>query len=468
MMMRLSEAAKATGAALAGSDVAFDSVATDSRTLRTGALFVALRGERFDGHAFIAQALAQGAAAVMVERGAAADAGASDGHVPRLVVDDTRKALGALAAWWRARFTLPLVALTGSSGKTTVKEMLAGILRAACGDEASESAVLATRGNLNNDIGVPLMLLELNAAHRYAVIEMGMNHAEEIRYLARLAAPDVALVNNAGRAHIEFLGSEEAIARAKGELFEELKADGTAVINADDRFAPLWRELAKDRKQIEFGIDKPAAVTAKYALRFPESEIVVRMPRGEASARLRAPGLHNVRNALAAAAAASALDIAPRAVAAGLSRFTGIKGRLQLKRAASGATLIDDTYNANPDSVRAAIELLARAPGSRLLVLGDMGELGPEAPRFHAEVGEAARVAGIDALITLGEHSAHAARAFGAGARHYTRIEELLDDLGHRLQPDVTALVKGSRFMRMERVVEAFAGPREAQGAAKT
>jgi UDP-N-acetylmuramoyl-tripeptide--D-alanyl-D-alanine ligase len=460
-MMLLSEAAAATGAGLRGSDIAFDSVGTDSRALAARALFVALKGDRFDGHDFIRQAIAGGAVAAMVQESESRNQDPrSNDRIPRLVVDDTRKALGRLAAYWRARFTLPLVALTGSSGKTTVKEMLAGILREACAAQSPapdpDSGVLATRGNLNNDIGVPLMLLELKPTHRYAVIEMGMNHAEEIRYLARIAAPVVALVNNAGRAHLEFFASEEAIARAKGELFEELGADGTAVINADDRFAALWRELARGRRQIDFGTEKPAAVTATYALRYLESEIVVKMPRGEAGARLRAPGLHNVKNALAAAAAASALDIAPQAVAAGLGRFCGIKGRLQKKAARGGATLIDDTYNANPDSVRAAIALLAQAPGTRLLVLGDMGELGPEAPRFHAEIGEAAHLAGIDRLLTLGELSAHAARAFGRRARHFPRIEELLAEIENLLGPEVTLLVKGSRFMRMERVVQSF------------
>ncbi|MBI4205892.1 MAG: UDP-N-acetylmuramoyl-tripeptide--D-alanyl-D-alanine ligase [Betaproteobacteria bacterium] len=468
-MMRLSEAAAATGAELRGSDIAFDSVGTDTRTLAPRALFVALRGDRFDGHDFIPQAAEQGATAAMVHEAGSRieDRGLSD-RLALLVVDDTRRALGRLAAHWRRKFTMPLVALTGSSGKTTVKEMLAGILREACAAQSSildpESCVLATRGNLNNDIGVPLMLLELKPAHRYAVIEMGMNHAGEIRYLTQLASPDVALVNNAGHAHMEFFRSEEAIARAKGELFEELKAEGTAVINADDRFAALWRELAAGRRQIDFGTEKAAAVTATYALHYLESEIVVKMPRGEAGATLKAPGLHNVKNALAAAAAAAALDIAPQTVAAGLGRFAGIKSRLQKKAALNGATLIDDTYNANPDSVRAAIALLAQAPGSRLLVLGDMGELGPDAPRFHTEIGQAARVAGVDRLLTLGELSAHAARAFGAGARHFPRIEDLLAEIENLLGPQVTMLVKGSRFMRMERVVKAFAVEGEARG----
>ena len=461
-MMSLSAAARETEAELRGPDITFDSVATDTRTLAPCALFVALKGDRFDGHQFVAQAQAAGAVAAMVEEAGLSkqDRGSSN-RLSLLIVADTRKALGRLAAYWRGRFTLPLVGLTGSSGKTTVKEMLAGILREACAAQSSildsESCVLATRGNLNNDIGVPLMLLELNPNHRFAVIEMGMNHAGEIRYLTRLAAPDVALVNNAGRAHLEFFASEEAIARAKGELYQDLKAVGTAVINADERFAPLWRELAAGRKQIDFGIGCEATVTATYALRYLESEIVVKMPRGEAGATLKAPGLHNVKNALAAAAAATALDIGPQAVTAGLARFTGMKGRLQKKPGLNGATLIDDSYNANPESVRAAIAVLAQAPGRKLLVMGDMGELGPDAPRLHAETGEAARVAGIDHLLTLGELSAHAARAFGGAARHFSRIEDLLAEIENLLEPGVTALVKGSRFMQMERVTKAFA-----------
>jgi UDP-N-acetylmuramoyl-tripeptide--D-alanyl-D-alanine ligase len=468
-MMSLSEAASAMGAELRGPDTGFDGVGTDTRTLAPRALFVALKGDRFDGHGFIPQAQACGAIAAVVQEAGLKNRGEGlRNQLSLLIVDDTRKALGRLAAYWRSRFTMPLVALTGSSGKTSVKEMLAGILRAACAAKSPvidpESSVLATRGNLNNDIGVPLMLLELNPSHRFAVIEMGMNHAGEIRHLTQVAAPEVALVNNAGRAHMEFLGSEEAIARAKGEVYETLKADGVAVINADERFAPLWRSLAAGRKQIEFGIDHEAAVTATYALRYLESEIVVKMPRGEAGATLRAPGLHNVKNALAAAAAASALDIAPQAVTAGLERFAGMGGRLQKKPGLDGATLIDDTYNANPESVRAAIAVLAQAPNRKLLVLGDMGELGPQAPGLHTEIGEEARMGGVDLLFTLGELSAHAARAFGSGGRHFLRIEELLAEIENLLAPDVTMLVKGSRFMAMERVIKAFALAGEATG----
>ena len=468
-MMRLSEAARAIPAELRGEDRAFDAVGTDTRALSPQALFVALTGDRYDGHDFIAQAVQRRAAGALVQKSGlrVEDRGLSD-RLPLLIVDDTRKSLGTLAAYWRNKFDMPLVALTGSNGKTTVKEMLASILREACSTQSSildpQSCVLATRGNLNNDIGVPLTLLELNAGHRYAVIEMGMNHAGEIRTLARLAAPDVALINNAGTAHVEFLGSVEAVARAKGEIVEGLKPEGTAVINADDRYAGLWRELAGGRRVVDFGIERRAAVSATYQLRWLESEIVLKTPQGEARTVLKAPGLHNVRNALAASAAAVALKVPAPAIAKGLARFSGTKGRLQKKAGVHGATLIDDTYNANPDSARAAIAVLAQAPGKRLLVLGDMGELGPDAAEMHAEVGRCARESGVERLLTLGELSAHAARAFGPGARHYTRIEDLLAEIENALAPDVAVLIKGSRFMQMERVVAALADDGEERG----
>ena len=466
-MMRVAEAAKVLEARLRGGDLPFGSVSTDTRTLKPGSLFVALRGDRYDGHRFLAAAAEAGAAAAMVD--ASADPGQQP-PLPLLVVDDTRRALGRLAAHWRSRFKMPVVALTGSSGKTTVKEMLAAILRHAASaglpGEAPKDPILATRGNLNNDIGLPLMLLELTHEHRYAVLEMGMNHEGEIRYLAELADPDVALVTNAGRAHIEFLGSEQAIARAKGEIFETLRPEATAVINADDRFAPLWRELTVGKRRVEFGIDQAATVTGSFRLNELDSEIVLKTPRGQASALLSAPGVHNVRNALAASAAAVALDIPVNVIAAGLERFSGIKGRLQRKRGLKGAMLIDDTYNANPESVRAAIAVLAQAPGRTILVLGDMGELGGEAPKLHAELGACAREAGIDLMLTLGEHSAGAAKAFGAHAQHFSRIEDLEAELESALTSGVTVLVKGSRFMQMERVVHAFAvdEQREARG----
>ena len=456
-MMRLSEAAAVLGAKVNGADVRFTGVSTDTRTLAKGDLFVALRGERFDAAAFLEQARAGGAVAAMVQAGTADVANAP---LPTIVVDDTRLALGRLAGHWRRRFELKLVAVTGSSGKTSVKEMLAAILRAAAGENGTAAqatpAVLATRGNLNNDIGMPLTLLELDAGHRYAVIEMGMSHAGEISYLSKLAAPDVAVITNAGRAHIEFLGSEEAIARAKGEIYEGLKPEGTAVLNADDPFAAMWRELAGARRRVEFGLDPAACVSATFRARALESEIALTTPAGAANATLRAPGAHNVVNALAAAAAAVALDVPVSAIAAGLERYPGVKGRLQAKRAASGATVIDDTYNANPESMRAAISVLAQSPGRRLLVLGDMGELGAHAPELHAELGTYAREAGVDRLYTLGDASARTAGTFGGGSKHYTRIEELISELERELGPDATVLVKGSRFMKMERVVEAL------------
>jgi UDP-N-acetylmuramoyl-tripeptide--D-alanyl-D-alanine ligase len=450
-MMRLSEAARAIPAELQGEDRAFETISTDTRTLGPRALFVALKGERFDGHAFLDQAARQQAAGALVEKSGIETRGTAP-ELPLLIVEDSRLALGKLAANWRGRFSMPLIALTGSNGKTTVKEMLASILRAA----SAEDAVLATRGNLNNDIGVPLTLLELKPDHRYAVIEMGMNHAGEIRYLARLAAPEVALINNAAAAHIEFFGSVEGIARAKGEIFEGLKPGGTAVINADDHHAGLWRELAGGRRIVDFGLSRGAEVSATYRLRWLESEIVVKTPLGEARAVLKAPGLHNVRNALAASAAAVALKVPAQAIARGLERYAGVKGRLQQKAGLNGATLIDDTYNANPESARAAIAVLAQAPGEKLLVLGDMGELGSGAAEMHAEIGRYAREQGVGRLFALGEHAAHAAQAFGAGARHFTRIEDLLAEAENALAPGVTALVKGSRFMQMERVVKRF------------
>ena len=445
-MMRVSQAAQALGAPFHGNDVEFGAVGTDSRTLGHGDLFVALKGERFDGHAFIAEAATAGAAAALVEH--ADDAVA----LPQIVVENTTRALGRLGNFWRRRFKVALVALTGSSGKTTVKEMLAAMLRAAAGDDA----VLATRGNLNNHIGVPLTLLELRGEHRYAVIEMGMNHAGEISYLTRLAEPDVALIINAGAAHLKYLGSIEAIARAKGEIFEGLKDGGVAVFSADDRFAPLWRRFADGRRQLEFGIEAKSAVTATYRLRQFDSEIVLKTPLGEVAATVPVPGLHNVRNALAASAAASALEVPTATIATGLARFRGSKGRLQRKRGINGIVVIDDSYNANPDSVRAAVDVLAALPGKKILVLGDMGELGDEAAVLHARIGDYARAAGLDELFTLGGLSAHAARTFGAAARPFMQIRELLAALMPSLAPQTTLLVKGSRFMHMERVVEAL------------
>ncbi len=442
IIVQLHEAAHALNAVAIGADVAFDTVASDSRALPKGCLFVALKGPRFDGHAYAARALAEGAAAVMVEAAAGLDL------APALVVEDSRLGLGRLAAWHRSRMPARVVAITGSNGKTTVKEMLAAICAAAVGGDA----VLATAGNLNNDIGMPLTLLRLTPAHRYAAIEMGMNHPGEIAYMTDLARPDVALVNNALRAHLEGLGSVEAVACAKGEIYAGLEEDGIAIVNADDPHAGMWRELAGGRKVLSFGF----AVSADVRIVADAERLILEMPAGRVDTTLAVPGEHNLRNAAAAATAALALGIPLDAVARGLAAYGGSKGRLQAHPCILGATLIDDSYNANPDSVLAAIQVLAARSGTRILVLGDMGELGPEAARLHREVGERARAAGIDRLLCLGELSINMVAGFGEGAMHFERIEELLAEIECALGAEVTILVKGSRFMKMERVAQSF------------
>jgi UDP-N-acetylmuramoyl-tripeptide--D-alanyl-D-alanine ligase len=442
-MMLLSEAAKAMQAIFLGADVAFTSVGTDSRNITKGQLFVALKGENFDGHGFAAKAIAQGAAAVLISDKAL-------NVQPAILVDDTCQSLGELAAYWRSKFDIPLAAVTGSNGKTTVKEMLASILRAAC-DQSDE--VLATVGNLNNHIGLPLTLLKLNARHRYAVAEMGMNHTGEISYLSNIGKPTVALINNAGNAHIGELGSFEAIARAKGEIFEGLTADGTAVINADDVFAPLWLDLAGKRKTITFGLKNKADVTAQYQLHASASELELTTPKGTVKVSLPTPGLHNVMNALAATAAALAMGVSLQAIASGLENYSGVNGRLQQKSGLNGAVVIDDTYNANPMSMKVAIDVLMAMPGEKVLVLGDMGELGDNATEMHAEIGSYAKASGLKSLLVLGDMSAEMAKAFGAGAQHYATPQALVADLLVQMKEGTSVLVKGSRFMAMERVV---------------
>jgi UDP-N-acetylmuramoyl-tripeptide--D-alanyl-D-alanine ligase len=440
-MLDLDTAAAEIRAGRRGPNATFLGVTTDSRQVARGDLFVALRGERFDGHGFVDTALERGAAGAMV-----ADAEqVRTRNAGLILVDDTLAALGQLAAAWRARFTLPLVAVTGSNGKTTVKDMIAAVLRA----HAGEDAVLATSGNLNNAIGMPLMLLRLRSQHRFAVLEMGMNHLGEIRYLTQLAAPGVALITNAGTAHIGELGSREAIAQAKGEIYEGLR-EGIAVINADDRFADYWRGLNAGRSTIDFGLQQQAQVRG----RVEGDELVVQTPAQTYRVRLQVPGEHNQRNALAACAVAHALRVPAAAVVAGLSEFTGTKGRLQVKPGLARSRIVDDTYNANPDSVLAAIAVLARSPGTRILVLGDMGELGPDARALHADVGVAARRARIDRVLTLGSLSAAAGAAFGAAAEHFEDVDAMCAKLVPMLDGNTTVLVKGSRFMRMERVVE--------------
>ena len=450
-MMTLGELARLIpGSTLLGNpEQAFEQISTDTRNLPPGSVFFALKGERFDAHDFADQAVAGGALALVVERPLEQD-------TPQIVVPDTRLALGAAAAGWRARFALPVIAVTGSNGKTTVTQMLASILAAAAGGEGR----LATRGNLNNDIGLPLTLFRLRPEHRYAVVELGMNHPGEIDYLARIAQPTVALVNNAQREHQEFMGTVEATAHENGATIAALPAAGVAVFPADDACAPIWRELTGPRRSLDFGCHQPAAVTARHEPIPGGMRLKLRTPAGEFGIALRLVGAHNAHNATAAAAAALAAGIDVAAIRQGLESFTPVAGRGVIRRTANGATLIDDTYNANPDSVRAAIDLLATLEGPGILVLGDMGEVGERGPGFHAEIGVYARERGLTALLGLGELTRHAVSAFNTGghggATHFAALEELTEGVRQLATPATTLLVKGSRFMKMERVVQAL------------
>jgi len=450
-MMSLAEAAGAMGARVRGGPNAggsdalrFLGVSTDTRSVGRDQLFVAIRGERFDGHDFLAMAKERGAVAALVDEKHAGGA-----PLPLLVADDTRRALGRLSRNWRLRFAPTVIAITGSNGKTTTKEMLASILR----QHAGEGGAHATRGNLNTDIGVSMTLLGLRASHRYCAIELGMNHPGEIALLADIARPDIALVNNAQREHLEFMQSVEAVAAENASVFEALPDKGIAVLNGEDPMAGVFRQKAGRRRRVEFGI-QAGEVTGRYVLKPLQSEIVLRTPSGEAQATLSIPGLHNVRNALAAAACAHAAGVTAESIGAGLGAFLPYAGRLQVKKTAAGATLIDDSYNANPDSVRAAIDVLASCRGPTALVLGDMGEVGEQGPEFHAEVGRYARERGVSLLLALGAASPAAVKAFGDGGRHFDAIEKLID----ATRGVATILVKGSRFMKMERVVAALAG----------
>ncbi|MDR3379135.1 UDP-N-acetylmuramoyl-tripeptide--D-alanyl-D-alanine ligase [Cupriavidus basilensis] len=447
------------GARLSGPDGAggraFARVLTDSRMVQPGDLFVALKGERFNAHDFLADVVARGAAAVLVDREPDAALG-----IPAIVVPDTRLALGQLAAGWRRRFSLPAVAVTGSNGKTTVKEMIAAIFAAAVG----EGARLATGGNLNNDIGLPLTVLRLSAAHRLAVLELGMNHPGETVYLASIAQPTVAVVTNAQREHQEFMVNVEAVAHEHAAAIAALPADGVAVFPLDAEgggaHAGIWRQAAGARRVLSFGLDASADVRADVALDDGVQVMQVSAPGAAFEVRLSVLGTHNVRNALAAIACALGAGVGIAAIQAGLAGFAAVKGRLQVKHATGGTLVIDDSYNANPDSVRAAIDVLAGFAAPRLLVLGDMGEVGDQGPAFHTEIGAYARAHGIEALWATGAAMVHAAQAFGAAARYFERAEDLAQALAQDKDGTVAAasavLVKGSRFMRMERMVDAL------------
>jgi UDP-N-acetylmuramoyl-tripeptide--D-alanyl-D-alanine ligase len=426
-------------------------VGSDTRTVQAGDLFVAIAGENFDGHTFAQDALGKGASAVLVARDTDAR--------PAILCADSRVGFGELARTWRSQFRLPLIAVTGSNGKTTVTQMLAAILRAHAGDDA-----FATQGNLNNDIGVPLTLLRLRAHHCIGVVELGMNHPGEIATLAQMAQPTVALVNNAQREHQEFMKSVADVAAENGSVFHYLPVDGVAVINHDDAYAGYWKGMAAPRRVLTFGLHAGADVTATVGEAAFGAHLHLRTPQGAGEAVLRIAGEHNVRNALAACACALAAGVPLDSICRGLGMFEPVKGRLVKKVSPRGAVVIDDTYNANPDSVRAAIDVLAALQGERLLVLGRMGEVGDQGPAFHHEVGAYARERGIQSLMTVGEETAPCIEGYGAGAQRFADVEALSCAVRARALPGTTILVKGARSAKMERIVESIMATNASEG----
>ncbi|MFW2354282.1 UDP-N-acetylmuramoyl-tripeptide--D-alanyl-D-alanine ligase [Hydrogenophaga sp.] len=443
-----------SGARVVGQpDVAITRVHTDTRSLQPGDLFVALKGERFDAHDFLPQAAAQGAVAAI------AHSGLAEAGLPGVEVPDTRRALGELALLWRQQFLMPLIAVTGSNGKTTVTQMIASILRAAAGDAAH-----ATQGNFNNDIGVPLTLLRLNASNKLSVVELGMNHPGEIAELAALTRPTVALVNNAQREHQEFMATVEAVALENGRVIQALADDGVAVFPSDDAYTPLWRGLAAGRRVMTFSDTDPSADVAAVKADWQGGAwtLCFTSPAGKGTVHLQIAGRHNVRNALAATACALAAGVKLDAVVRGLDAFEPVGGRsraLALRLHGRTITLIDDTYNANPDSVRAAIDVLAELPAPRLLVLGDMGEVGEQGLAFHEEVLRHARDRGIEAVHVAGDWMRQAAPVWPA-VTHWNEVPAMAGAVCAAVSDDrpvfQSVLVKGSRFMRTERVVHAL------------
>ncbi|HQX45951.1 MAG TPA: UDP-N-acetylmuramoyl-tripeptide--D-alanyl-D-alanine ligase [Steroidobacteraceae bacterium] len=438
------------GGTLIGADRPFAGVSTDTRTLKPGEVFVALTGPRFEASGFVGAAAAAGAAAVVIPA-------RQDAAIAQIIVPDTLAALTRAAAAWRRRLPIPLVGVAGSNGKTTAKEMTAAIL-------AEAGSCLATQGNLNNHIGVPVTLLRLDASHDYAVIEIGANRPGEVAALAALARPGVGLVTNAGAEHLEGFGSLEGVARAEGELFAALDPDGVAIVNADDAFCGLWRGMTRARI-VTFGLATGADFHARdivadvgpagFATRF-----TLQTPAGAIGISLQLAGRHNVANALAAAAAAMAAGARLEHVARGLATMRAVKGRLNFRTTRAGAWLIDDSYNANPSSMRAGIDVLAGLAGRRWLAMGDMGELGEHSQAAHVDVGRYARERGVERLLATGPLSALAVETFGAGARWFPDAEALTRELDATLAADVRLLVKGSRSNRLERVVDALVSGR--------
>jgi UDP-N-acetylmuramoyl-tripeptide--D-alanyl-D-alanine ligase len=449
MKRTLSDAARAVGGQLVGDDHRYRDVASDSRTLEPGALFVALRGPNFDGREFVAAAAERGAIGAVVEA-------AVPHALPQIVVPDALRALQRLGQAWRAQFTLSLVAVAGSNGKTTAKEMTAAIL-------SRMGACMATRGNLNNHIGVPLTLMRLEASHRSAVVEMGANRIGDVAELVRLARPTVGLITNAGAEHLEGFGNLDGVAQGEGEMVSCLEPSATAVINADDAYAGYWRGVAAAGRILTFGVHANADFMAKNSvLAIEHGEFATRFtlecPLGQRLITLKAGGEHNIGNALAAAAAASAAGASLEEIVLGLADFRAVAGRLQLKAGARDSWIIDDSYNANPSSVRAGLEVLRSLPGARWLVLGDMAELGEYAEDSHAHMGTYARDCGITRLFAVGPQSTRAVETFGSGAEWFADADSLTRRLQAELKPGVTVLIKGSRINRLERVVQALTG----------
>lgn len=445
--MKVLDIAKAVNAAYEGPDSTLSSVSIDSRQMTLGALFIALRGKRYDGHYFIKEAINKGAKAVMAMR---PPENAEEQGVPFLYVSDTVEALGRLGAWWREQFSYPLVGITGSCGKTTVKEMVAHICR-------QKGNPFATPGTRNNAIGLPLSLLQLSHQHHWGVIEMGTNAPGEIAYLSGLTKPTVGVVTNIGAAHLEGFGTLDQIAQEKGALYAALAEEGIAVINQEEPFATTWQEHIGERKQITFGFTKKADVSAEDVI-FTSTgmQFRLRVFSDTMTIPLLVPGRHMVNNALAAAAVAAALEVPLTAVQEGLATFSGVGGRLTRKRGYQGALIIDDTYNANPASMRAALDVLRATSGEKIMVMGDMGELGEHASAYHAEIGLEAKKAGVSELWVVGPLSVHAAKAFGSQAFIHQDKESLIEALKPHLQAHSVVLVKGSRSSQMEEVSHAL------------
>lgn len=432
----------ACAAKISGPGQNFTSVSTDSRTVQAGALYVALSGENFDGHRFVAQAIAAGARGVLVSQPVECDS-----SITVLQVSDTLKALQDMAHASRLAFDGPVIAVTGSNGKTTTKEMIASVLR----EHYGADAVLATVGNLNNHIGVPLTLLARKPSHRVAVIEMGMNHFGEIALLTKLAEPTIAVITNAGPAHLEGVGSIEGVAEAKGEIFGGLRDNGVAVINADDAYAAYWQVLTRTRERISFSLHSKATVHGQFT---PPNRPNIQIESAQCTVELRQEGVHNAANALAAAAVGHALSIPMPTIQRGLESAGNVGGRLTTRSFVKGSTLIDDSYNANPASMRAAAQVLLSHAAPRFLALGDMGELGDASDALHDALAFDLSTLPLDGVFTLGPRMKQAAGSLGARGQAFDDVESLSSALFNRLTPGATLLVKGSRSMAMERVIE--------------